>query len=70
MFRVCQGVNEVIILEILLTTLEAIFIFEAAGVVAKIGLSLKPNQHNQVKLVQIPDAKVMLCSKWILTTQV
>ena len=30
-------------------------IFEAVGAVAKNGLSLKPNHHNQVKLVQIRD---------------
>ena len=36
-------------------TFEASCIFEAAGAAAKIGLSLKPNQHKQVKLVQIPN---------------
>ena len=35
-------------------------IFEAAGRVTQIGSNLKPNNHNQVKLVQIPD---MLCKK-------
>ena len=35
--------------------------FEAAGAVSKIGSSLKPNNHNQVKLVQILDT---LCS-WV-----
>jgi hypothetical protein len=39
--------------------LEASNIFEAVRAVAKIGSSLKPNHHEQVKLVLIPSA---LCS--------
>ena len=46
LYRVCHGFrdywSEMIFLKSLLTT------FEAAGAVAKIGLSLKPNRHNQV----------------------
>ncbi len=43
-----------------MTTFEARIIFEVAGEVGKIGLSLKPNHYNQVKvkLVQIPNTFV------------
>ena len=34
--------------------------FEVAGAVAKIGLTLKANHHNQVKLVQIPDTQTVV----------
>ena len=44
-----------IIFESILTTFKANKNFDAAGAVAKIGSSLKPNDHNQLKLVQIPD---------------
>jgi len=52
--------SEFIISESLLTTFEARIIFEVAGEVGKIGLSLKPNHYNQVKvkLVQIPNTFV------------
>ena len=43
-----------IIMESLLTICEASVIFESAGA-AKIYLSLKPNHHYKVKLVQIRD---------------
>jgi hypothetical protein len=37
-----------IIFELSLATFEASFIFEAAGAVSKIGLSLKSNHHWQI----------------------
>ena len=37
-----------------------VIFFEVAGAEVKIGLSLKPNYHIQVKLVQIPDNIVSL----------
>jgi len=37
-----------IIFESLLTTFEVSFIFEAAGTVVKVGLSLKPDHSNQI----------------------
>jgi len=43
--------SERIIFEPLLTTFKAKSIFETAGVVAKHIWSLKPNHHNQVKIV-------------------
>ena len=49
---VCHGLrqtNEMIIFESLLTTFKASIIFEAAGAIAKIGLSLKPKRYNQVQ---------------------
>ena len=42
-----------------MTTFKVRSIFEAAVAVAKTGLSLKPNHHSQVKLVQIPDTHCM-----------
>ena len=38
-----------------MSLLKQVVFFEAAGVVSKIGSSLKPNHQNQVKLVQNPD---------------
>ena len=50
--RICDSQNDVdgsrYIFESLLTTFEASSIFEAVVPVAKIGLSLKPNNHNVV----------------------
>ena len=46
--------SKMIIIHSLLTT------FEAARAVAKIGLRLKPNHHNQVMLVQIPDTHLSM----------
>ena len=40
--------SEMIIFESFLTTLKQKLFFEADGTVAKVGLSLKPNHHNQV----------------------
>ena len=42
-----------IIFELILTTFEASIIFKAAGAVAKISSSLKPNHHMQFWLAQI-----------------
>ncbi len=42
--------NKMIIFEFILTTFEASIISKDAGVVLKVGSSLKPNQHNQVFL--------------------
>jgi hypothetical protein len=42
-----QG-SEMTIFELILTTFTASIIFEAAGEVAKIGSSLKLNQHEQI----------------------
>jgi len=39
-----------------LTTFEAKVFNEEAGAVLKMGLSLKPNHHSQVELVQICEA--------------
>ena len=44
-----------IIFESLLTTFEARSLFEAAGVVSKIDMSLKPNYHSQDNFVQSHD---------------
>jgi hypothetical protein len=44
-----------IIFELILTTFEASIIFVATGAVLKMGSSLKPNDHNQVLLVQISE---------------
>jgi len=35
----------------------SLVIFKAAELVGKIGISLKPNHHNQVKIVKIHDMK-------------
>ena len=43
-----------------MSTFEANSIFAGCLLIQKVGLSLKPNHHNQVKLVQIPDT---LCIK-------
>jgi hypothetical protein len=40
--------------------LQEIEFFEAAGQLAKIGLILKPKQHNQVNLVQNPDTHFII----------
>ncbi len=40
--------SEMINFDLILTTFEASFIFEAAGAVVKIGLSLKSNHHLQI----------------------
>ena len=37
--------------------------FEAAGAVAKIYMRLKPNHHNQAKVVHVPDTLCILYSK-------
>ena len=49
--------SAMIIFETLLTAFKVNSIFEEAETVAEIGLSLKPNHHNQVKLLQIPDQR-------------
>ena len=41
--------------------LKQVVFFEADGAVANIGSSLKPNHHNQVKLVQIPGVHCGVC---------
>ena len=52
-----------IILKSILTTFEASIIFEAAGAVVEISLSLQITNFNQVKLAQIFD---MHCSMmWV-----
>ena len=48
--------------EIKMIIFESLFkqlVFLAGGAVTKIGLSLKPNRHNQVKFNLIPDAHSM-----------
>ena len=37
--------------------------FKATWAVVKVGLSLKPNHHNQVRLGQIPDMHFKKCKK-------
>ena len=49
--------------EMIMTFFQSNIIFEAAGEVAKIGLSLQPNHHNQVKVVHVPDTLCIICSK-------
>ena len=48
-----------IIFESILTTFEASVIFEAAGAVAKIYLSLKPDHQRQIYLAQISETLCM-----------
>ena len=54
-YRVCQGLrlNEerLLFLSHFWPLLKPVVFFDAVGTVAKIGLSPKPNNHNQVKLV-------------------
>ncbi len=55
-YRVCHGFrlgNEITIIESILTTFESSNVFEEPKVVPKIGSSLQPNHHYQIKLVQI-----------------
>ena len=70
-YRVCPGcrLNKArwLSFESFLTTFEASSIFEAVGAQAKIGLTLKPNHLNQIKLVQIPDTHSRICNslEWL-----
>ncbi len=43
-----------------MTIFELNIVFEAAGESVKIGMSLKPNNHNKVDLVQIRETLCML----------
>ena len=49
--------SKIIIFDTLLTTFDTNLFFKAAGKIAKIGSSLKPNHHNKVKIVEVPDTK-------------
>ncbi len=59
-YRVSQGyrLSQLIFFESLLTTFEAISIFNAAGAAFKIVSSPKPNNHNQVRLKHTVELKI------------
>ena len=59
-----------IIFELILTTFEAVSFFEAAGTVAKIGSSLKPDHHRQIQIAQICKTLCSNCHgllSWLLS---
>ena len=51
--------SELIIFGSIFTNSKVNIFLGAAGAIVKIGLSIKANQHHQVKLVQIPYLKCM-----------